>query len=165
VREAFEPPGQEEGLPLSVLPERTQRRGLIPLSARVSLFEILPVRRLERTTRTKDGDSHDRPISTDRGPCEGAIFCLSPRQSCSLALAMQLQARISRFSRSTKLALSPLFLSGYLGAFCRHHLGSGYGKVRRELKTATSHLGPQERAPIFGGTAIEVYRLDRSKER
>jgi hypothetical protein len=35
----------------------------------------------------------------------------------------------------------------------------GYGKVWREINVATSQLGPQERARIFGGTAIEVYRL------
>ena len=38
-------------------------------------------------------------------------------------------------------------------------LRGGYGKVWREVKTATSQLAPQESARIFGGTAIEVYRL------
>ena len=38
-------------------------------------------------------------------------------------------------------------------------LRGGYGKVWREINAATSQLGPQERARIFGGTAIEVYRL------
>jgi L-fuconolactonase len=38
-------------------------------------------------------------------------------------------------------------------------LRGGYGKVWREVNAATSHLAPQERARIFGGTAIEVYRL------
>lgn len=38
-------------------------------------------------------------------------------------------------------------------------LRGGYGKVWREINAATSQLGPQERERIFGGTAIEVYRL------
>ena len=37
-------------------------------------------------------------------------------------------------------------------------LRGGYGKVWREINAATSQLG-QERARIFGGTAIEAYRL------
>jgi L-fuconolactonase len=39
-------------------------------------------------------------------------------------------------------------------------LRGGYGKVWREVNAATSHLAPQERALIFGGTAIEAYRLN-----
>jgi L-fuconolactonase len=38
-------------------------------------------------------------------------------------------------------------------------LRGGYGKVWREVNAATSHLRAQERERIFGGTAIEVYRL------
>jgi L-fuconolactonase len=38
-------------------------------------------------------------------------------------------------------------------------LGGGYVKVWRGVNAATSHLAPQERARIFGGTAMEVYRL------
>jgi hypothetical protein len=32
-------------------------------------------------------------------------------------------------------------------------------KVWREVNAATSQLAPQDRARIFGGPAIEVYRL------
>jgi L-fucono-1,5-lactonase len=38
-------------------------------------------------------------------------------------------------------------------------LRGGYGKVWREINAATSQSGPLDRARIFGGTAIEVYRL------
>jgi hypothetical protein len=32
-------------------------------------------------------------------------------------------------------------------------------KIWREMNAATWQLGPEERARIFGGTTIEVYRL------
>jgi L-fucono-1,5-lactonase len=38
-------------------------------------------------------------------------------------------------------------------------LRGGYGKVWREVNAVTSQSAPQDRARIFGGTAIEVYRL------
>jgi L-fuconolactonase len=38
-------------------------------------------------------------------------------------------------------------------------LRGGYGKVWREVNAVTSQLAPKDRARIFGGTAIEVYRL------
>ena len=39
-------------------------------------------------------------------------------------------------------------------------LRGGYAKVWREINTATLQLVPEERARVFGGTAIEVCRLE-----